>query len=219
MGANDRKRSNEGEGFDPQGEWTVGDVLRAMTGGDIPPYIERLASQIQEWMISALSGEGELSTEDYLFGFGDRKQGDPEVLISQLEWVDEFADILPASNEPAGHEEAVALCFGQVDFDEGMRMAIDYAALFGRDHCRRVWMLSDSWIIGEVVRYVQHFRALASHGVELRFVMVTPWGWTEIPIALETGDNDRLHWEARMARQDHNNNSLKPKKRDDPNQK
>lgn len=75
MGANDYRRSNEGEGFDPYGEWTVGDVLRAMTGGDIPPYIERLASQIQEWMISALSGEGELSAEDYLSvsGTGSRE--------------------------------------------------------------------------------------------------------------------------------------------------
>lgn len=219
MGANDPKKSDEWEGFDPSGEWTVGDILKAMSGRDCPSYIERLASQIQEWMVSAMAGEGELSGEDFLFGFGDRKQGDPEALISQLEWVDKFADILPASTEPIGHEDAVVLCLGPVDFDEGMRMAIDYAALFGRDHCRRVWMLSDSWVIGEVVRYVQHFSALASHGVELRFIMVTPWGWTEIPIAVEAGDNGRLRWENRTTRQEHNNNPLRPNKHDDPNQK
>lgn len=82
MGAGNDRKSYEGEGFDSSSEWTVGDILRAMAGGDIPRYIERLASQVQEWMISALSGEGELSAEDYLFGFGDRKQGDPEALIS-----------------------------------------------------------------------------------------------------------------------------------------
>ncbi len=218
MGAIDPKWDNEREDLDLNGEWTVGDILKAISCKDFPPYIERLSSQIQEWMVAALSGEGEVSAEEFLFGFGDRKQGDPEALVSQLDWVEKFADILPASSELLGHEDAVVLCLGPVDFDEGMRMAIDYAALFGRDHCRRVWMLSDSWVIGEVVRYVQHYSALAAHGVELRFIMVTPWGWTEIPIALEAGEAGKLRWEGK-SRQEHNNNHLRRNKHDEPNQK
>jgi len=218
MGAkNPKQNDHEEENYELNEEWTVGDILRAMSGRDCPPYIERLTSQIQDCMVSALSGESDLSAEDFLFGYGDRKQGDPEALVSQLEWVEKYADILPATAEPIGHEDAVVLCLGPVDFDEGMRMAIDYAALFGRDHCKRVWMMSDSLVIGEVVRYSQHFTALASHGVELRFIMVTPWGWTEIPIAVEAGEPGRLRWEARQ--KPGQNNSIRPNRLDEPHQK
>jgi hypothetical protein len=214
MGKKDPGQNHERENYDLSGDWTVGDILRAMSGRDCPDYVERMASQIREWMVAALSGENDLPAEDFLFGFGDRKQGDPEALLSQLEWVEDYADILPATTEPIGHEDAVVLCLGPVDFDEGMRMAVDYAALFGRDHCKRVWMISDSWVIGEVVRYVQHFTALASHGVELRFIMVTPWGWTEIPIALEEGEPGRLRWESRQ--KTGQNNSFRKNRHDEP---
>jgi len=206
------------DGYEKNGNeketWTVGKVLRAMSGSECPPFIERLVSDVQDWMLSALGTDEGLASEEFGFGFSDRRGGDPDALFTRLEWLEKHADVLPGPNAPSGHEDVAVLCLGPYDFDEGMRMAVDYAALFGREHCRRVWMISDSWVVGEVMRYVQHFTALASNGVEVRFLLVTPWGWTEIPVAVETGNRKNLHWNPR-AREDQD--SLRQRHSDDSN--
>ncbi|HAA47841.1 MAG TPA: hypothetical protein DCE03_05075 [Synergistaceae bacterium] len=182
-----RKKNERPEGNERNGEKeiTVGDLLRVMSGPTQPPFIVKLVSVVQDWMASALYPDSGSQPDDFFQSYSDRRLADPEALFGQLEWMERYADLLPAPYEPAGHEDVVVLCVGTVDFDEGMRMTVDHAALFGRETCKRVWIVSDSWIIGEVARYVQHIRALEAYGVQLRFLLVTPWGWVEIPLGAE----------------------------------
>lgn len=170
-------------------EITVGDLLKAMAGPTQPPFVIRLVSVVQDWMASAMYSDADGQADDFFQSFADRKIADPETLFGQLEWMERHADVLPAPYAPAGHEDVVVLCVGPVDFDEGMRMTVDHAALFGRATCKRVWIVSDSWMIGEVARYAQHIKALENYGVQLRFLLVTPWGWVEIPLGTGMAEN------------------------------
>ncbi|MGC9490828.1 MAG: hypothetical protein ACP5CD_06340 [Thermovirgaceae bacterium] len=170
-------------------EMTVGDLLKAMSGPTQPPFIIRLVSVVQDWMANVMYPDADGQTDDFFQSYADRKIADPENLFGQLEWMERNADLLPAFYSPVGHEDVVVLCVGPIDFDEGMRMTVDHAALFGRATCKRVWLISDSWMIGEVARYAQHIKALEMYGVQLRFLLVTPWGWVEIPIAGEGAEN------------------------------
>ena len=42
--------------------------------------------------------------------------------------------------------------------------------------------MSDTFIFDDVVRYAAHVDALTEQGVTLRFILVTPWGWVELPL-------------------------------------
>jgi hypothetical protein len=42
-------------------------------------------------------------------------------------------------------------------------------------------MISDTWIIGDILAYIPHIKALMARGIQLRFMLVTPWGYSEIP--------------------------------------
>jgi hypothetical protein len=182
--------------------WSVGDILRAMSAGEeLPPYIERLLLQLQAWMSSALSGEAAYGEDDEALGFDERRfGGDPEVLWDQLEWLEEHADLLIASDVTScANEDAVVLCLGPLDLDEAFRTAIDHAAIFGKGKCRRVWIVSDSWLVGDVIHYLRHLRVLAAEGITIRFLLVTPWGWTEVPVGREMDDKKHLDWKAPRA--------------------
>jgi len=179
-----------------EGAMTVGDILKAMTGEDVPQAVIQVAEEIQSWMVSALKGEGPLfSDEDFLYGYDERRfSGEPDSILSRLAWIEPFADLLPNLGKIPKSREAVVLCLGPMDFDEGMRMAIDHATLFARGLCRRVWLICDSWLAEDVVRYLPHVRALAEQGIALRVILLTPWGWVEIPIRKEPMVLGSLNW-------------------------
>jgi len=177
---------------------TVGDILEAMSEPKYPSYVKDLLYLIQEWMYSALNGVADYQAEDFFQGYTDRNMGDPEVLLASLEWIDKFADILPSSQMPKGKSDAIVLCVGTIDLEEGMRMAVDYASLFGRGKCKNVWVISESWSIPDTARYIQHIKVLRSQGVDFRFLLVTPWGWTEIPLFDDSFACGRLYWENSM---------------------
>jgi len=179
-----------------EGAMTVGDILKAMTGEDVPQAVIQVAEEIQSWMVSALKGEGPLfSDEDFLYGYDERRfSGEPDSILSRLAWVEPFADLLPNLGKIPKSREAIVLCLGPMDFDEGMRMAIDHATLFARGLCRRVWLICDSWLAEDVVRYLPHVRALADQGIALRVILLTPWGWVEIPVRKEPMVLGSLSW-------------------------
>ncbi|MCF7935210.1 MAG: hypothetical protein K9L28_02550 [Synergistales bacterium] len=184
---------NRNDGRDEE-QLTVGQVLRAMEGPECPPYIRSLVAQVQEWMITNTVQDGFLS-EDELPGMGERRfQGDPESLLGKIDWVTSYADLLPPS-EGIGQREAVVLALGPMDVDEGLRMAVDHAALFSQGRCKKVWLLCDNWIAGDVMRYQRHLLELARRGVEIRALLVTPWGWTEIPCSAAPGAKGYLPWQ------------------------
>ncbi len=168
---------------DKDREWTIEKVLKAMEGPDYPDFLLELVCQIQEWMESALSGEALAPVDEGFLSYGERVfQGDMDGLTARLEWLGNRADLLPSVESPQGCPEAVVLCLGPIDFEEGLRLAVDHGALFGRPNCKRIWLVGDSWHLGEVIHYIPHVKALAAQGVELRFLLVTPWGWTEVPV-------------------------------------
>jgi hypothetical protein len=175
--------------------WTVGEILSAMTGVEYPEYILRVVGQLQQWMEEYAPSQDAPQGEDPLAAlFEGPFEIDSEKFFSQLEWVDEYADLLPNVQKPSGHEDVIVLSAGPTDFEDSLRMAIDYAALFNRKVCSRVWVISDTFIISDVHRYLSHIRALGQQGVAFRFLLVTPWGWTEIPLAAEPTRGNRISW-------------------------
>jgi hypothetical protein len=147
-------------------------------------------------MRSALSGENPPEREEYWAGGNRPLQADPEGLFGELEWVCEHADLLPADRDVGEKEEALVVTVGPYILDEGFRMAVDHAALFARERCKRVWMVTDNWLMGDFVYYLSHLKALVLQGVELRLLLVTPWGWTEVPIAKALSGAGRMYWKS-----------------------
>jgi hypothetical protein len=183
----DRQESDE--------NWTVGEILSAMSGSHYPRYIIDILNQVQQWMDDSIRADNPDQDIDPVAAlFENVMEMDGEALFNSLEWVDEYADLLPNIKKPYGNEDVVALHVGPADFEDSLRMAIDYAALFNRGVSRRVWMISDTFIIGDVYRYISHIRALNRQGIAFRFLLVTPWGWTEIPLAAETASTSRIQW-------------------------
>ena len=178
--------------------WTVGEILSAMAGTEHPGYIKKIILQLQQWMEESMSPEGADQGSDPLSALFDSvMEMDGEKLFTRLEWVDEYADLLPNLKKPSGHEDVIVLNVGPTDFEDSIRMAIDYASLFNRKLCRRVWMISDTFIISDIYRYLSHIRALGAQGVVFRFLQVTPWGWTEIPLAADNAPGNRIVWNNR----------------------
>jgi len=176
-------------------EWKISDIFRKMDTRKYPDFITKMVEQVQDWMIHIIQdGMSDMERDTFFSILEGAIQGDPEKLIKDLEWVEDHADLVPGTRRPVGHEDIVVLCLGPADFDDGMRLAVDYSALFSKGLCKRVWMICDSWIIGDVVRYLEHIRALVSEGVAFNFILVTPWGWSEIPIRAEALNGGKLDW-------------------------
>lgn len=183
------------DGIDPEENWTVGEILSAMSGSEYPRYIIDIVNQVQKWMDDSIRAEDPDQDIDPVAAlFENVMEMDGEALFNSLEWVDGYADLLPNIKKPFGNEDVVVLHVGPADFEDSLRMAIDYAALFNRGISRRIWMISDTFIIGDVYRYISHIRALNRAGIAFRFLLVTPWGWTEIPLAAETAPSSRIRW-------------------------
>ena len=167
---------------DPRDLWMVGDVLDAMSGSKIPNYVIRIAQEVQDWLAGEVTDEYQADLVDIATGNADRNySADLEYLFNRLEWAGAHADIVPAARETGLREDAVILSVGPIVLDEGMRMMVDHAALFAAGTCKRVWLVSDTWIVGDILSYIPHIRALRDAGIELRFLLVTPWGYSEIP--------------------------------------
>ncbi|GAB1400944.1 hypothetical protein MASR1M66_24000 [Aminivibrio sp.] len=181
--------------YEENENWTVGEILSAMAGSDYPKYILKIVSQLQQWMEEAIAADTSENGGDPLTAlFENVLEMDGERLFAQLEWVDDYADLIPNLKRPAGHEDVVVVNAGPSDFEDSLRIAIDYASLFNRKLCRRIWVISDSIIIGDIYRYLSHIRALGQQGIVFRFLLVTPWGWTEIPLAAEGAPGNRISW-------------------------
>jgi hypothetical protein len=158
----------------------VGDLLDAMSGSRVPNYVTMVIQEVQTWLASAVSEDYAVDTAET--APGERNMSaDLEYLLSQLEWANSYADVLPALKGTPGQEEALVLSLGPIILDEGLRMLVDHAALFARDVCRKVWMVSDTWVIGDVIPYIPHLKALRERGVQIHFMLVTPWNYVEIP--------------------------------------
>ncbi|MDR1944091.1 MAG: hypothetical protein LBQ19_04640 [Synergistaceae bacterium] len=165
--------------------WMVGDVLDAMSGSKIPPYILNVVQEVQAWLSATLSEELFMDPAELMQNSERQVSVDLEYLFNQLEWVGSHADLVPMAKDSSRHEDAIVLSVGPILLDEGMRMMVDHAALFACGVCKRAWIISDTWIIGDILPYMPHIRTLKKRGIELHFIMVTPWGYSEIPWTME----------------------------------
>lgn len=178
-------------------EWTIGDVMKKMGSVSCPEFIPEAIKDVQEWMEQSLSDHSQSSDQDIFYSFTeDAVYADMDKLVKSLEWVEKKADLLPGSRQPEGHKDAIILCIGPSELEDGIRAAIDHTAIFSRGSCTNIWLFCDSWILGDVIRYSEHIKVLSMYGVTFHFMLVTPWGWTEIPVSckgtgIETG---KLDW-------------------------
>jgi hypothetical protein len=167
--------------------WMVGDLLDAMSGSNVPSYVTMVIKEIQTWLMSVVS-------EDYIVDSADVASGehplsaDLDYLFSRVEWAASYADILPILKDTPKMGDALILSVGPIILDEGLRMMVDHMALFAGDVCKRAWVISDTWVIGDVLSYVPHLSSLRKRGAEVRFILVTPWSYCEIPWNDATGE-------------------------------
>jgi hypothetical protein len=160
--------------------WMVGDLLDAMSGSQIPNYVNMVMQEVKEWLASAVSEDYAVDPAEIASGGERPLAADLDFLLSQIEWASAYADILPSLKGDASHEDALIMSVGPIILDEGLRMLVDHAALFARDTCKRIWLISDTWVIGDVLPYIPHLKALRERGVSMRFMLITPWDCSEI---------------------------------------
>lgn len=175
-----RKQSNEDE-------ITVNEFLSAISETEYPQYVLEAVEKIRDWMNDTITKPEDNDDIDIFASiFGDMFDEGPgriEGLFERLNEIEEFADVLPNSKMPDGKPDTIIISITPPDYESGLRTAIDYAAVFNRPNCRRVWIISDTFIFDEVIKFAPHVDALASQGITLRFILVTPWGWVELPLS------------------------------------
>jgi hypothetical protein len=130
--------------------------------------------------------------------FEDGGEMDMDKLFADLENLEQYVDLIPNTRRPEGKADAIVVSVNPPDYENGVRTAIDYAALFNRKNCKRVWIVSDTFVFGDAIHYAAHVDALAEQGIVLRFVLVTPWGWVEIPLSGNTASGRQFLWRNTM---------------------
>ena len=181
---------------------TVNELLSAISETEYPQYILDAVGKVQEWMKDVTERPEEPQDEDDMFAslFGGQFGEDDigiEGLFDRLKSIriEDFADVVPNPKVPEGKPDALIISIAQPDYDNsGIRTAIDYAAVFNRSKSRRVWIISDSFVFDEVIRFVPHVDALAEQGIMLRYILVTPWGWVEMPLSGAAVSKHQFLW-------------------------
>jgi hypothetical protein len=193
--------------WDAEDDLTVEQFFRVLDGVQYPEYILDLVTEIQGWMKAMIHGEEDSDghkTDPVAALFEEDTEPDVEGLFSRIEWAEEYADILPNLKRPKGKSEVVVVNISLPDLDSGMRMALDYAGIFNRSRTKRGWLLSDSFILSDMLRYLAHISALAMDGISVRYLLVTPWGWEEIPVEREPFLDSRMVWHNSLWGSSHN---------------
>lgn len=165
------------ENYPDQNPLTIGSLMRSMMTPDYPAYVVKLLEQVKGWLTQTFRLDG------VDMPYWELLREAPDILFDQLNWLEHSAALLPASAPPPAMAEAVILSLGEVDLTGAMRLAVDYSLIFSRSACRRVWIVADCWIFCDIAEYGDHIKAIRDSGVSLRFLLVTPWGWLEVPIA------------------------------------
>lgn len=160
---------------------TVSSLMRTMSAPDYPAHIVRLLNQVVGWLPRTFRLDGaDLPYWEYA-------REDPDGLYDELSWLVPMAALLPSAAAPPSMAEAVVLSLGEFDLTGAMRLAVDYSLIFSKGACRRVWLVSDCWIYCDVAEYADHIKAMSESDISLRFVLITPWGWVEVPVSSLAG--------------------------------
>lgn len=181
-----------------QPEITVGELLSAISENEYPQYILEAINLVREWMNEVTESDNDSDDDDIfaaIFGENyDDGAGGIDSLIERLEGIRDYADIIPNAKKLEGKSDAVIVSITPPDYESGLRAAIDYAAVFNRNKCRRVWIISDTFIFDDVIKFSPHVDALEEQGITLRYILVTPWGWVELPLSGMTATKHSFLW-------------------------
>lgn len=178
---------------------TINELLSAISESEYPEYILEAISRIQKWMKEMTENDDDNNSNEDLFSsiFGENFEDEPrgiDSLFERLRDLDEYADVIPNTRTPDGKSDAIIVSIAPPDYESGLRMAIDYAAVFNRSTCKRVWIISDTFIFDDVVKFSPHVDALAEQGITLRYILVTPWGWVELPLSGMSASRHSFLW-------------------------
>ena len=190
----ERKKKPESES---PSEFTVNELLSAMSENEYPQYILDAVSRVQEWMNDVTENDNDSDDDIFSAIFGENyDDGNTgiEALIERLNDIGEYADIIPNTRTPEGKSDALIISITPPEYESGLRSAIDYAAVFNRSTCKRVWIISDTFILDDVMKYSAHVDALSEQGISLRYILVTPWGWVELPLSGMTASKHTFLW-------------------------
>ena len=190
----ERKKKPESES---PSEFTVNELLSAMSENEYPQYILDAVSRVQEWMNDVTENDNDSDDDIFSAIFGENyDDGNTgiEALIERLNDIGEYADIIPNTRTPEGKSDALIISITPPEYESGLRSAIDYAAVFNRSTCKRVWIISDTFILDDVMKYSAHVDALSEQGITLRYILVTPWGWVELPLSGMTASKHTFLW-------------------------
>lgn len=184
-------------------DMTVNDLISAISMTEYPQYILDALSRIQGWMRDTVNAPANRGVDPFsaLFEGEDEDDEGPGVdtLFESLEELEEYVDLIPNTHRPDGRADVIVVSLTPPpDYESGLRTAIDYAALFNRPNCKRVWIVSDTFIFDDVVRYAAHVDALTEQGVTLRFILVTPWGWVELPLSGAAASRQQFTWRTQL---------------------
>jgi hypothetical protein len=177
---------------------TITELLSAISETEYPQYILDAISRIQTWMLDTVNAPAERGMDPVTAMFEDGGEMDMDKLFSDLESLEQYVDLIPNTRRPEGRADVIVVSVNPPDYECGVRTAIDYAALFNRKNCTRVWVISDTFIFSDTIHYAAHVDALAEQGVALRFVLVTPWGWVEIPLSGNIASSQQFFWHNTM---------------------
>ena len=190
---------DEPMGAGSRGDMTIGDLLSAISETEYPQYIIDALAHVQGWMRETVNAPAEKGMDPFtaLFEGGSDEEEETdniENLFERLEGLERYVDLIPNSHRPEGHEDVVIVSVMPSDYESGIRTAIDYAAIFNRPQCKRVWILSDTFAFDDVARYAAHVDALTKQGISMRFILVTPWGWVELPLSGALAAKRQFMW-------------------------
>ncbi|MBQ7215358.1 MAG: hypothetical protein IJS39_05180 [Synergistaceae bacterium] len=190
------ENSDTGHRRRKSGNITVNELLSAIGDTEYPQYILEAIGKVQEWMQEVTEKPEEpIDEEDIfasIFGAAFGENNEAARLFEKLRTIEDFADVVPNPNGRSGKPDTIIISITPPDFDSGIRTAIDYAAVFNRTSCKRVWIISDTFIFDEVIKFVPHVDALADQGIMLRYILVTPWGWVEMPLSGATASKHKF---------------------------
>ncbi len=190
----EKKRKPESES---PSEIMMSDFLSAMSESEYPQYILDAISRVQEWMKDVTEDDDDSDDDIFSAIFGenyDEGNTGVEALIERLDDIGEYADIIPNSRTPEGKSDALIISITPPEYESGLRSAIDYAAVFNRSTCKRVWIISDTFILDDVMKFSPHVDALSEQGITMRYILVTPWGWVELPLSGNTASKHAFLW-------------------------
>ena len=181
-------------------EVTINELLNAISDSEYPQYILEAAETVKEWMNDMMKKREEPDDDMDIFAalFGDGFEDERGLgeLFERMNALKDFADVIPGANDKAGKPDTIIISLTPSDYESGLRSAIDYAAVFNKQNCQRVWIISDTYILDEVMKFTPHVDALAEKGITLRFLLVTPWGWVELPLSGTTVSKNQFVWKS-----------------------